>query len=881
MTWNAQGITKKALELEAFVIKNKIDILLIQESKINNKSPPKIRNYKFLNKPNKTQRGLIIYYKKHLNGQEIIFNANTFEVLGIKINNIHIFNIHVYHKVKIDTNEFDVLLKSNKYAILAGDFNANHTSWLCTTTNHNGKTIYDFLTNNNYCLFHPNGDTHIPDNKKTPSIKDFTISNKIMVQSINVINDLDSDHLPVIFTLNTKVKSLDPPTLIKNLTDWKNFKNKMNAKTHITPEIITANEIDSAIKNLTELTQNSVKSTTTKLTINNNKLNLPKDTTDLIRLRNKMRKLFQKTRDMKIHADVKNLSKLITTKINDHKNTMWANKIKKINTKPQSIWQFASAVKKRSKDNRIYKLRGSNGFVFDEKEKAEVIADQYYKNHCLTEHLSDNDTVNLVQNSITTLNGLQPTIHPTQLTSHREINDIINKLHKTKAPGHDQITNLALKHLPKKTIVQLMYIFNACLKNCYFPDAWKHAIILPFPKPGKNKFDPANYRPISLLSSFSKIFEKILLNRITKFEKDNKTIIPEQFGFRTKHSTSLQLARIADLATINFNININTALLTLDIEKAFDTVWHDALIHKLIKFKLPIYLIKLVQSFLNNRSFSVKINQQTTSSIKPIPAGVPQGAIISPHLFNYFINDIPKNNNTKLALFADDTALIATSFQKTQANKYLQRHINQLEIYYRKWKIKINSDKTKLIYLSKKKDKPKQPITFYNNIIQTEKQCVYLGVTLDTKLTYNNHIKKITGKAHGAIRELYPILAKSSPLDIKLKILIYKMYIRPIMLYACPIFSNTAESNYLKIQRVQNRALRLILDRPRTTKVTELHSNTGLCPLKDQILKLTNKFFAFNCKNINLTKDIAKYNKNNAPFRIKSKLIHDAICAHK
>lgn len=236
-----------------------------------------------------------------------------------------------------------------------------------------------------------------------------------------------------------------------------------------------------------------------------------------------------------------------------------------------------------------------------------------------------------------------------------------------------------------------------------------------------------------------------------------------------------------------------------------------------------------------------------------------------------------KNNYTKLALFANDTAIIAASTQKTQANKYLQNHIISLEKFYKKRKIKVNSEKTKLIYFSQKRDKPKNNITFHNEIIRTEHTSKYLGMTLDSKLKYTIHINKIKQACQATLHQLYPILNSKSPLNTETKLMLYKSYIRPKILYGCPIYSNASQTNIKKLQIIQNKNLRLILNKPRRTPSKELHKLADINTIDAEILKHTRSFFNNKCKKLDKTKHLGSQKQNTVPYRIKHKLIHHKL----
>lgn len=338
----------------------------------------------------------------------------------------------------------------------------------------------------------------------------------------------------------------------------------------------------------------------------------------------------------------------------------------------------------------------------------------------------------------------------------------------------------------------------------HWPASWKVATVVPIPKPNKPHTNPTNYRPISLLNTMSKLAEKIILKRILKFNNKNKIIKPHQFGFRPKHNTIQQIVRIITDTTAEFNKNKVTAMVLLDLEKAFDKIWIKGLTHKLQSQGFPQLIVKIIHSYLSDRSFKVKVNN-SYSTTTPIPAGVPQGSVLGPVLFSLYLNDLPTCAKTNTALFADDTAIYAHSFNADVASKQIQLQIYQLEKYWKFWKIKINSKKTEQIIFSRKftNNKIFTPLKVENHKIKPKDTVKYLGMILDNRLTHRQHIKPA---------------------------------------YA-PAWCNAALSSKIPIQRIQNKCLRFITNLDRYTTIKQLHDQTNIKYLHDYTVQLSDKFY--------------------------------------
>ncbi|GFU30099.1 probable RNA-directed DNA polymerase from transposon X-element [Trichonephila clavipes] len=198
------------------------------------------------------------------------------------------------------------------------------------------------------------------------------------------------------------------------------------------------------------------------------------------------------------------------------------------------------------------------------------------------------------------------------------------------------------------------------------------------PKPDKDQKFPLNFRPISLISSIGKIYEKNLLKRIEKYTLNN-SIIPEiQHGFRKETSTCHQLLRATNIIISGFNNHATTGGIFLDVEKAFDRLWHNGLISKMINLNNPPYLIHTISDYLHNRTFQVKI-QATISKIGHIQAGSPQGSLLSPILYNIYTYDFPTSPLVDICLFADDAATSAnkTPRRNDEAHFWLNGYVNK------------------------------------------------------------------------------------------------------------------------------------------------------------------------------------------------------------
>ena len=379
----------------------------------------------------------------------------------------------------------------------------------------------------------------------------------------------------------------------------------------------------------------------------------------------------------------------------------------------------------------------------------------------------------------------KPTNREFKAASPSEVKVIISSLPSRKSPGPDGIRNKILKRLPRIHLVALTNIINAMMRHHHFPAAWKEATVVCIPKKGKPLSSPSSFRPISLLCCLSKIAETVILNRISIFTESEKILPDFQHGFRKKHGSCHQLLRVTEFLADNLNKKHHTSMLLLDVEQAFDRVWHNGLIYKLIKLDFPHYLIAIIRSYLADRSFKVKVGQFFSLS-QPISAGVPQGSKLAPLLFNIFCYDLPCPAKIKIAQYADDVALIHSSKLISHSSSGLTKALPTVLSWYYKWRLAINRTKCKAVFFSHRLVHP-PPIQIGCQSIPWTNSAKYLGVVLDRKLTWRHHIDDTRNRILAAYHSLQPFF-NNKVVSPRTKLRALRAIIFSISTYAIPIW---------------------------------------------------------------------------------------------
>lgn len=844
MFWNARGIRGKVTDLRASVEHRKVDVVLLNETHLRDGAKFGMPNYVTyrVDRPKDDVAdgggGTAILVKRGIPSYSIACPAlRTVEATAAaaRVDGRVIVFCAVYNRPNrpIDTRDIDALLSLGPTVILAGDLNAKHSCWNSRATNSKGITLYNHMQSSGYAVVAPTEPTHFHHNG-TADVLDVAVL-KGVTDSTELwsLCELSSDHNPVLLAVSRpgcNFPLADVP--LRKVTDWKLYSVRVEQAIDLSVPIESVDDLESELSQFERIVKESVEDASAVRRRPLPSWQLPVDILNLIKERNRVRKYWQKYRNARERARMNELSRVIKQRVAEHRDEVWAQATMAMTAKDKSLWKCTRRLTGTSRSVPAL-VDNAGATVSDPRRKAEVFAD------------SLENQFRPVPPRFPEYNGYveqfvkdylaSPDPSEATLVAPDQVSAILSRLNVGKAPGDDEISNLALKHLPRKGIVMLTKIFNAIYRLAHYPARWKLARVILIPKPGKALSVPSNYRPISLLSSVSKVFERTLLNELKLYGKP----VDEQFGFRAGHCTTRQVLRLTEKITRGFNEHRHTGAVFLDIEKAFDQVWHPGLFYKLIYAKVKKSLIRLLVSYLEGRSFYVS-SEGERSSARPIGAGVPQGSVVGPELFIQYVNDMPVDEDK--ALFADDTAIVAQSWHEPVVRRRLQTALDSLQNYFGMWRMKVNAQKCEAVLFTRKRVKPSGDIRFGAATIPWRSEARYLGVILDSKLNFRSQTKAAVRKATGQFVKLYPLLCNRSKLSLSSKRLLYKSFLRPVVTYASPAWAYDP-TNLKRMQRFQSKMLRIVCDAHWCVRNSVIHRDLDMPTIDEFVRKLALRLY--------------------------------------
>jgi hypothetical protein len=510
------------------------------------------------------------------------------------------------------------------------------------------------------------------------------------------------------------------------------------------------------------------------------------------------------------------------------KREYFSRKLIEANGDTASQWKIINTLTGMQNKRTVDKIELDNGDIITDPMQVANAVNEYFV-HSQSNRVVSDSQLNLAHNVRSFF------ITP---TSANEVIEVIKSLKNKKSSGFDQINVSLIKSISEEISPILAQLFNLSFQCGIFPEILKSSIITPIYKKSTS-CKLQDLRPISLLSIFSKIIEKLMKSRLISFLNSINFLSEKQYGFRKGKSTEDALIRVTDIIYTSFNSNKKATGLFIDFQKAFDLVDHNILLLKLEALGVRGVALSWFQSFLIGRVQQVRVGQCVSTPL-PVTAGVPQGSVISATLFLVFINDLLECRTYGVAsAFADDIAY----FYAHENKEELRNQILEDLLTVRKWcvsnKMSINVNKTRYVNFSFTDFKFNSEIKFHNldcnnlhcscEVIAEQDNFKYLGLNFNSRLNWETHILDLQNKLKSAIRKFY-FLRNFCSEDL-LKSLYYAL-VESRLQYGIVCWGGTFKYLVKKLRVVQNHFIRIILSKSIRNSSFPLFVQLKLLPLQ-------------------------------------------------
>ena len=575
---------------------------------------------------------------------------------------------------------------------------------------------------------------------------DFDAKNKL------VLSDLSSDHCGLIASFPMPLRKKPHKIECRPYTASRCNKFKNNIALKVTPSIVereTPNEMYEALFDVVQREYQSVFKTKT-INISGTSVGFNQwATPGIYKSRARLYELYglKKHRfDITFLEYVKNYSKLFKKICVIAKSNFLSATIKNSNNKVKATWKIINnETGKSNKQENQLEIMVDNKLVTKAADIAEVFNEFFASIPSTTTRSlssSPSKAENLLHSSVPKCSHVFSFDHVTP----RDVVNVFNSLKSKNTGDYWGISIKLLSNIIDIVAPCLAVTFNKCVDSGTFPDLMKSSKVIPLFKSG-SKNDIGNFRPISILPAFSKIFEKLILKQLLRHFNSNSLLHKDQFGFTKGCSTTDAGVALLKHIFDAWENSQNAIGVFCDLSKAFDCVHHATLLRKLRHYGVQNEALNVIDSYLSNRFQCVDVNGAKSSRL-PVQLGVPQGSILGPFLFLVYINDLPYflKGICDVVLFADDTSLIFKVDRNRQVFDDVNSALSMVTDWFTSNNLVLNAKKTKCIKFALPNVRNLGPnIVLGNDELETVNSAVFLGITIDSKLQWGSHISSLAG----------------------------------------------------------------------------------------------------------------------------------------
>ena len=864
LQWNAGGLSNsKMTEIKQTVQEEDIDVLIINEANVTdaNKKFYNIKGYTTyaLFKNRQVASGILAAVKTKLTTrfQKIkeMQETDTSEIIEITVwtdkNKIKIYGI--YSPPNNKNLNLDILNITNN-TIIVGDLNAASPAWGYNYKNRVGKLVEDYINSNSLKVLYdpeqPKSFIHHSGSTTNPDI--VIVSTHIVDQcKKKLIGDPGCGHRMI----KTSLKLERGKPNIGNQIRWNLKKANWHAFKQKVEELLEDINTDSpyaAVSKFNEALKKSARATIPRGRMKRYSPFWTKELTELRKRRDIAREKAEKTEEkteLEIKQDVMNWKKecaILKKQIIISKRKRWNEFINNMDyrTDGNKAHKLFNTLNNKHQEHQNQPMMINGKEVIDKRKIASKFNSHFLSSPSSRTKPTRKQKASKKLENIAEGDKFLNTLF-TKEFSNEELQEAIKNTKSNKQPGADKIFPEFIKNLGPKAKMTLLNIYNTFwTEKMNLPTDWTKATVIPILKPGKQANQLEAYRPIALTSIVAKVFERMITTRLKWFLENQNILAEEQAGFRDNMSTGNSLMNFVQEVKQNFNKKESTLAVFIDFKGAYDTVWRSHLINKLKRYGVKRNMLSWLTRFLTQRWMQTQW-AGVKSKYKQSKIGLPQGAVSSPTLFNIYINDLVKALKSipgiKVNMFADDVVVWCSAKHNKKHKEILEKTMNESLNTLKKWatdnNMTISAEKTKYQYFSLRHNSENFRLQIDHKEIEKSSNTKYLGVTLDNKLSWSNHIKNTVERANkrlGLIKRLAGATWGNTQDTLNIT---YNTYVKPVMRYGSEVLITANKTRLEELEKTQNNALRLISGAVKSTPVAALQEYTGNLPISVEIQK--------------------------------------------
>ena len=858
LQWNAEGINPKMYELRERAKSDDLDVIMVQESQLNAKQEtPAIPNYTpfRVDRKGKSKGGLISFVKNSLIYERVVDrckDATETSTFSIKLNRnkwVKLTNVYCPPSTSLAFANQNLrlateIIPSDSNSIIAGDFNAHSFVWDHTNTaqDERGETVLDWMIDDGLTILNDGTPTRVNKSTGEESTPDVTLAGEKWMGKTTwtVMKPIgSSDHLPILIEISTDVKHVAASFGAKwksKDVDWDSFSNAI--ETGINEIDQDSDDIKTLVTDFNKVVIEAAEKHVGKVKPGKRPKGWMTPTVRAaIRKRNALRRNIKTQRREWIESCKEARQEILRAKEESWKEFL----DESVNSTDESqLWKVIKSLNgtpSTNSKNEVLKINGKKLTL--PQAKADAFVDYYSDISKLKLSKDDREFNRLVKKRLENA----PDQEVPDFTMG-ELKRAIKKMKKKGAPGPDNIPPSFLKNLGEQAMKHLLKILNHSLQNSACPQIWRNAIIVPLLKAGKPASEIASFRPISLTSCIVKVLERMIGERLYYLAESKGWFSALQAGFRKKRSCEDQILKIIQTIEDGFHNRPKgkkSVLVLLDFSKAYDTVWRLKLLDTLLDKGVPTIYVRWLFAFLQNRQARVRYDGVLGKS-KNIHQGLPQGSVLAPILFVFYINNLAEilPGINIYALFADDVSILAQGLTKEEAVAKAQIAVDIVVKWSIEWKLNLNALKSESSFFST--SNASEDTKFVPQIIIDGKSIEFkpsprlLGVWLDRTLCMSKHVDVVVEKVRKKLRMLAAISNSEwgwKKFDLKK---IFTAHILSIFEYSGSAWQTwLSESQLLRLERVQRQALRIITCQSKTSPEDCMRLEIGVPSIRSLI----------------------------------------------